>query len=415
MRSGDIDRAPIHSDIKTLYLPTEMAPEMLCGGFPCTDISSIGLQKGITETTASGLFLEMVRIVDDTPSIKILFLENVANIVKCGMEDVINELTKRGFSLCWTIKSASSLGAPHQRNRWFCLATKDDVTFDESISYDTSLGCWDAEPERRVSFRPSYKHDESFDDNWIKRWQTLGNTVVPKVVNQAFVDLVTLHRNKRTIQECFGTFRSPVNTLKYPYPENGIIDDGFYYPLPKVQVQNPSSTVKITIKKDGNTSVLERYPTPRHSLSHPSSVTARSLHDLPTLLVYCEESQNYIKETLEGQTLPEKLHSCVTPNVNYIEWMMGYPKNWTQAHSFSKGKKQLSKVNEAAEEDEEIALENKERKKSKPGVTRLNGMHALLKDFNIDIPKRDIRSVAAVWRGLSQERKDYYKNIAKTM
>ncbi len=85
MKTGDLHKAPIHGDIKTLHVSTVNPPNMLCGGVPCTDISSIGLQKGINDETSSGLFLEMVRIIDDTPSIDILFLENVSNIIKCGM------------------------------------------------------------------------------------------------------------------------------------------------------------------------------------------------------------------------------------------------------------------------------------------------------------------------------------------
>jgi len=141
-------------------------------------------------------------------------------------------------------------------------------------------------------------------------------------------------------------------------------------------------------------------------------VRARSLHDLPTVLVYCEESQRYIRETV-GLSCPDKLHSCVTPNVNYIEWMMGYPENWTRAELYQRDKKTSRVIDNQTLQRDKFQVK-KEQKKT-PSATRFNGMHALMQDNSIDIPKRDIRSVAAVWRGLSQERRDYYSNLAKTM
>lgn len=83
MRDNLIDKAPIHNDICSLHLPSVQQPTVLCGGFPCTDISVIGLKKGIADDTRSGLFLEMMRLVDENPSIGVVFLENVSNIVKC--------------------------------------------------------------------------------------------------------------------------------------------------------------------------------------------------------------------------------------------------------------------------------------------------------------------------------------------
>jgi DNA (cytosine-5)-methyltransferase 1 len=58
---GLLDPAPIHSDIKNLHLsPHFPNVQMICGGFPCVDLSSIGLQNGIKEGTHSGLFLQVV-------------------------------------------------------------------------------------------------------------------------------------------------------------------------------------------------------------------------------------------------------------------------------------------------------------------------------------------------------------------
>lgn len=69
MRQGQLDKAPIHPDIKTLYMPSGSKPKMIGGGFPCQDISGIGLQKGIEGGDRSSLFFEIMRIVDENSSI----------------------------------------------------------------------------------------------------------------------------------------------------------------------------------------------------------------------------------------------------------------------------------------------------------------------------------------------------------
>jgi len=413
MLNGDLDRAPIHGDIKSLF--PSGSPEMIYGGFPCTDISSIGLQKGITENTASGLFLEIIRIIDQTPSINVVFLENVSNILKCGIQCVISHLVERQFHFCWVMKSASALGAPHQRNRWFCLAVRNDFDISRlkrQSSERPDLLSWDEEPACRVSFRPQYRQDNTFDECWSKRCQTLGNTVVPIVVRHAFDELVKLHCNTKSITDCFDAYKVNVSSdLSYPYPESGIIIDGYFYPLPKLITSHKQNKVDITVTLSEITTSMERYPTPRHGITHPSSVTQRSLHDLPTVLIYCNQSEKYIKENI--QSVPDKMHTCVTPNVNYIEWMMGYRKDWTKVTKLPCNKHHKTR--------EEIDYNSGKDRGFSPSVDppkkhiRYNGMHAFMKDQIQTGAKKDISTIAKLWRVLPSEEKQRYSNIAKTM
>ena len=56
----------------------------------------------------------------------LVFLENVAGLRKRGLGLVLGGLAALGFDAEWGMFSASECGAPHRRQRWFCLAAHPD-------------------------------------------------------------------------------------------------------------------------------------------------------------------------------------------------------------------------------------------------------------------------------------------------
>jgi len=124
---------PIFNDVTELH-PTDVIPrdgrcDLICAGFPCTDLSIAGKQEGI-HADRSGLFFQILRLSDEfyaysgvRPS---LLLENVPNLLTGDRGDwartVYSELASRGYRCEWKIISASDVGAPHLRKRWWCLA-----------------------------------------------------------------------------------------------------------------------------------------------------------------------------------------------------------------------------------------------------------------------------------------------------
>lgn len=124
MRAGDIDRAPIWDDVRTLRGDMLDGIDIIFGGFPCQDISVAGTGKGL-EGKRSGLFFEIMRLVDEVRP-AFVFLENVPAIRTRGLNRVLYEFTARGYDCRWTVLSAASVGAPHLRERWFLLAHADN-------------------------------------------------------------------------------------------------------------------------------------------------------------------------------------------------------------------------------------------------------------------------------------------------
>lgn len=94
--------------------------DIVCGGFPCQDISNAGKRAGI-KGERSGLWSEYARIVR-TLRPRYVFVENVAALAARGLGRVLADLAALGFDAEWDLFRASDVGAPHRRERLFILA-----------------------------------------------------------------------------------------------------------------------------------------------------------------------------------------------------------------------------------------------------------------------------------------------------
>ena len=124
MNDGSLARAPIHPDVTTLIaLPPGV--EILEAGFPCQDISGIGLGKGFHGGTKSILFYHIARLVQISRP-PLVFFENVDRIVHMPSvwKPVVTIMASLGYDCNWCVIGAAQVGAPHRRNRWFCVCKK---------------------------------------------------------------------------------------------------------------------------------------------------------------------------------------------------------------------------------------------------------------------------------------------------
>ena len=100
-------------------------PDVISGGFPCTDISHAGKQAGITGEQ-SGLWTHLARLICEVRP-RYAILENVSALLTRGMGDVIGDLAEIGYSAEWHCIPASAVGAPHQRDRIWIIAYRDSL------------------------------------------------------------------------------------------------------------------------------------------------------------------------------------------------------------------------------------------------------------------------------------------------
>ena len=111
---------PCHDDIRTLKIKDDMNFDVVCGGFPCQDISSAGRREGIGGER-SGLWKEFKRIIKEArPNYAII--ENVANLRSQGLITVLQDISSIGYNAEWQIISAAQVGAPHLRERIWIVA-----------------------------------------------------------------------------------------------------------------------------------------------------------------------------------------------------------------------------------------------------------------------------------------------------
>jgi DNA (cytosine-5)-methyltransferase 1 len=113
---------------------SEWSVDLICGGFPCQDISFAGKGEGL-EGKRSGLFYELARVVR-TLRPRFVVLENVSALLVRGLDVVLGTLAALGYDAEWHCIPAACVGAPHIRDRVFILA------------YPSSL-----QPERRRAAR----------------------------------------------------------------------------------------------------------------------------------------------------------------------------------------------------------------------------------------------------------------------
>jgi DNA (cytosine-5)-methyltransferase 1 len=115
---------PIYEDIKLLTAQRlnddAIKVDVICGGFPCQDISTAGKGEGL-RGERSGLWREYARLIGEIRP-RYVIVENVAALLFRGLSDVLGDLASLGYDAEWHCIPASYIGAPHRRDRIWIIA-----------------------------------------------------------------------------------------------------------------------------------------------------------------------------------------------------------------------------------------------------------------------------------------------------
>ena len=118
-------RTPIYEDVKTLsatrLAADGIACDVLCGGFPCVEVSNLGKRAGFAGAYSGPLWREYARLVRELRP-RFIIVENPATLLIRGFDEVLGELASLGLSVRWECLPASSFGSAQERDRLFVIA-----------------------------------------------------------------------------------------------------------------------------------------------------------------------------------------------------------------------------------------------------------------------------------------------------
>lgn len=187
----------IYGDVKGLTYERLKADgiseiDIIAGSFPCQDISLAGKGVGI-KGTRSGLWSEFARLIGEIRP-QYTIVENVSALLGRGLSRVLGDLSEVGYDAEWHCISASTISAPHNRDRVWIIAypTSKRWVFSEiqqQISVESTPKLF--QPSSFKLLFDAAKNPPKPDgrnlrgDNGISqamdRLKQLGNAVVPQI------------------------------------------------------------------------------------------------------------------------------------------------------------------------------------------------------------------------------------------
>jgi DNA (cytosine-5)-methyltransferase 1 len=112
---------PRHEDVRAVGRHNLAPADVVCGGFPCQDLSTAGRRGGL-KGERSGLFWEMVRVTDELRP-RFLVWENVPGLLSSDsgrdFARVLRGLADIGYFGAWRVLDARHFGVPQRRRRVF--------------------------------------------------------------------------------------------------------------------------------------------------------------------------------------------------------------------------------------------------------------------------------------------------------
>lgn len=125
-----------HSD-DLAVTDTDKYTYIMTYSFPCQDLSSAGIMKGMGKDsgTRSGLLWEVERLLlEMKEKPKILVMENVPNVIgKWNIQhfsEWLKSLESMGYKCYWKCLNAKDYGVPQSRNRCFMVSVLGDAFYE---------------------------------------------------------------------------------------------------------------------------------------------------------------------------------------------------------------------------------------------------------------------------------------------
>jgi len=163
--------------------------DVICGGFPCQDISNANANATGINGSRSGLWSEYFRIIRELQP-RYVVAENVKELSFRGLDRVLCDLAGIGFDAEWQTISAWPFGSHHKRKRLYLVAYRSDSDSfrwqggPHAIRRTWSHAQFTGLVRGVLQFAVSAGSHSRISDgvsNRVDRLRGLGNAVVPQV------------------------------------------------------------------------------------------------------------------------------------------------------------------------------------------------------------------------------------------
>lgn len=128
------------------------AVDLVCGGFPCQDISVAGRRAGLAGER-SGLWFEFRRVVAELRP-RWVVIENVPGLLSSNggrdMGAVIGALAELRYGYAWTVLDSQFFGLAQRRRRVFIVGHSGDWTAPAKVLFEPESGAGDSAPRRQT-------------------------------------------------------------------------------------------------------------------------------------------------------------------------------------------------------------------------------------------------------------------------
>jgi DNA (cytosine-5)-methyltransferase 1 len=122
--------------------------DLLCAGFPCQDLSSVGRKVGIRGAKSS-LVDEVFRILEKS-SVEWVVVENVRFMLHLGggeaMNHVVTGFERLGYRWAYRVVNSQAFGVPQRRHRVFFVASRNGDPRNVLLADDALLSARQPEP-----------------------------------------------------------------------------------------------------------------------------------------------------------------------------------------------------------------------------------------------------------------------------
>jgi len=185
-RDGILPKFPIWDDIRTFDgKPWKGKVDVVCGGFPCQDLSIANPNGKGLEGSRSGLWAEMRRVIDEVQP-EVVFVENSWRLVSRGIGRIIRDLSEIGYLGRYSVLGGHETGSCSDGKRIWIYATKADSKRREEVQavqafkssspsssqrqFSRAIGAtWDEETDARM------RRDPDAMARGMERLKSIGN------------------------------------------------------------------------------------------------------------------------------------------------------------------------------------------------------------------------------------------------